>query len=106
MEKTPRITIKSTAQRWKYQYFTVHGDRWSSTVKGCAQKTHDDILKCKTLDQVDKVIGNSSWTHNMCSNCYETSRDIMLSTEVNGGEYQMLFCRSCLKKALKILGEN
>lgn len=101
METTPRITIKSVADRWKAQYRRPDG--WARTFTGSSKEIHDNILMSKTLDQVDKAIGNSSWTTNSCGECGVLSRNTMMSFDINGGEYGHNICRTCLAKALKEL---
>lgn len=57
----------------------------------------------KTEENIAEVIGNKSWTQLECSECGEDSNSVItMSVE----EYGMYLCKSCLRKALELLGEE
>lgn len=112
MRKTKPITsIMDVAERWKQQY-CIH-DSWSSVwpekgPKIPANIVYDDLVSLHMygstdLDNVDKIIGNNSWTHNTCNVCGTQSRADMIVFDINGGEYEHNVCSTCLQKSLNLL---
>lgn len=110
MDLTRKTTVNETAKRWKDQYFSfgVWSDVYSSPTRESAKVTYDALKQISDdndLDAVDVIIGNNTWTHDLCSNCSKQTRETMVCFDVNGGEYVNLLCKKCLKKALKTLKE-
>ena len=102
-----RAKIVEVAERWKRQYST--NGHWRELLVASARstvETHAKILACKTLDQVDLIIGNKSWTHNRCSSCSTQTRKKMANFDVNDGEYDYSICATCLRAALDELSEE
>ena len=75
----------------------------------CLRDDHPTVLSLKgaTEEQINEIIGNSSWTMNKCDSCYEDS-DILVSVGNPHGHdgYLNKFCRSCLEKSLSALIEE
>lgn len=99
---TKQYLIDSICPTWKQQY-CISG-KW---VYG-----HDKEVKYykllnlgdkKTEENIAEVIGNKSWTRLECSECGEDSNSVItMSVE----EYGMYLCKSCLRKALELLGDE
>jgi len=116
MKLTNKITILDVARRWKEQYFHGEFKGWAeiflrSNRNITADQVYLDLMVAQKaglgdLDFADKIIGNSSWTHNSCSHCGVSSREILVSFDVNGGEYSYELCEVCLRKSLDILMEG
>jgi hypothetical protein len=53
-------------------------------------------------DDVDRIIGNDSWTRNMCSCCHKHSERVV-SVDVTGGEYSTHICEKCVRKMSELL---
>ena len=102
MDRTSRITVKSVADHWKQQYCKQDG--WRTILSGYTKDIYDKILLCKTFDQVDKAIGNDTWTKAMCNECRVSTRKPMISFNISSGEYSHTIGRACLDKALKLIG--
>lgn len=97
--KTTTIsTIQEIADRWADQYYS-HGD-WRNVVNGSSQEIHESIITSKTLDDVDKAIGNKSWTTNHCSNCSKTTRKPMIVLDLHYSHDTNL-CNKCVKRMFK-----
>ncbi len=83
-----------TAQRWVNRY----GD-----------DKRDIYDKLKSLgarpraDEVDKIIGNGSWTRTVCDECKEVNLDLVEIGEPQDYESNTAnICKECLKKALDL----
>ena len=102
---------QKVSDRWKYQY--CRKDVWSTVMLtnhlGSAQTIYDQIVTIEQsrsknkLDKIDKVIGNTCWTHHSCSQCRTESRGPLIQFDVGGGEYAYNICIPCLHKALNLL---
>jgi hypothetical protein len=91
--------IKKVAERWKDQYFYID-EGWRLFLRqGNAENTYNSIIEAKTLDEVDTVIGNISWTHNSCHGCSTFTRKALI--KFDDGEYTKQYCKSCVKEMLK-----
>jgi hypothetical protein len=98
--KPTRVTrhdlAASALSRWKAQY--RRGDpAWAGHVRAALA----DLGKSPDPDEVDRVIGNGSWTDITCSNCAESVTEAVLMAGVANDEYgPSSFCAGCLSKAL------
>jgi len=54
-------------------------------------------------DQINKIIGNATWTSHFCYECGKTSRDAMVGFDINRGEYEYIICIDCLNYARELL---
>lgn len=92
------------ADRWKAQYSKGgKGKHWRSTASGCGGEVYDQLIALAEkpkADEVDKIIGNNSWTHFMCDGCYKQKpHGIMIGTQ----DREIHICDECslpLKEAL------
>lgn len=101
-------TIESIAERWKKQYYDKDVCNWGHfrhPIHGMtkADQVHSLLLSLdaygsKDMDNVDKTIGNKSWTTNQCSECGQQKREPMMAVDVNGGEYEHHMCWNCINK--------
>jgi len=85
--KTRHTLAKTTAERWEHQY---RGDRRETYNKLLALGSNPDP------DEVDKIIGNKSWTRCGCEVCF-TDADIV---GVASNYVHIWVCKSCLESAL------
>lgn len=102
---------QKVSERWKLQYNRKEG--WRTTYgKNGPQSTkliYEQILAIENsqvrnkLDKIDEVIGNKSWTHIYCSGCGTQTRENLVSSDVNGGEYSCQLCITCVRKMLTLL---
>lgn len=85
--------------RWRAQYYESGG--WYTY--------GDKELKYNTLvalgdnpspDDVNKVIGNNSWTNVICSECKESVDSVVELGEVGYDTEYVYACKDCLTKAL------
>ena len=102
-----RAKIKAVANSWQNVY-RRHGywDERCVSLGKTPSEIHAEILACNTLDEVDAVIGNKSWTHEICSACSTKTRDRLAVFDVNDGEYDYSICAACLRAALDELSEE
>ncbi len=102
-------TLESIAARWKKQYYDEDVCNWGHfrhSIHGLLKgdQVYQMLLSLDTygstdMDNVDKAIGNKSWTSNICSECSEWKREPMVAFDVNGGGYEHHLCWNCLNKA-------
>jgi hypothetical protein len=86
-----RQLIRSVAERWRRQYPDSRED---------VQAALDALdLSEATAEQIDKIIGNQSWTHLFCSSCCDyTNRGV-----TSFGYEQVNVCAACLKHAVEAI---
>lgn len=53
-------------------------------------------------DDVDRIIGNASWTHELCSCCATHRLEKWVVVDVTGGEYSTCICEQCAKKMAEL----
>ena len=93
---TRQTLARDAAGRWHGQYF--RNGAWRSPVLGDAQKIHErlmDLGLAPNPEDVDRVIGNDSWTRNMCSCCSKYAERVV-SVDVTSGEYSTHICEKCV----------
>lgn len=89
---------KGVAMRWAHQY-ARNGDQVLQS-----GKTSTEILKAlkalkrPTKQQVDKIIGNETWTSVLCSGC-----NTYVLEAVSFGEQAIYLCLSCLQSGVRAL---
>lgn len=55
-------------------------------------------------DDVDRIIGNSSWTRTECNECGRVNVDVVeIGQKPDYESYTANICKSCLSKALEII---
>lgn len=101
-------TIESIAERWKKQYYDKDVCNWGHfrhPIHGMtkADQVHSLLLSLDAygstdMNNVDKMIGNKSWTTNHCSECGQRKREPMMAFYINDGEYEHYFCWNCINK--------
>lgn len=94
-----------TKDRWKAQY--CKNGEWHAY--GCDKEVKYDTLVAlgdKPLpEDVNEVIGNSSWTNITCSECKESVDSAVELGEVGYDTEYVYACEGCLTKALKVVKE-
>lgn len=100
--------IKSVLKRYKQIYCT--NGNWRDCFFGIAKnhRKHYELLKkAATEDEIENIIGNTSWTRNECSEC---EKDVKILVRVGGKpNYESAtayLCFSCIEKALKLITDN
>lgn len=103
-------TIMDISERWKRQYFIPTTGGWRQIYininRQNSEEIYFDICQAKTLDEVDEAIGNTVWTRNHCSECMISSREPMVSMDINDGEYDHTLCSTCLDLAKATLNQE
>lgn len=98
---TRHTLAASAAARWAYQY------------KHPNHRNPDTVLKAEKLaalgmnpdpDEVDRIIGNTSWTTTKCDQCKATNMPVVEVGEERDYESDTaLLCLSCLNGAVAML---
>ena len=100
---TKKEKIKNVAKEWKKQY--CRGKNW---IYGEGKKEiYERLIKEKpqTEEEVIQIIGNNSWTENICEAC---ERDVEILVELSNflDEWDtnvFFICEDCLRKALALI---
>ena len=99
--------IVAVADRWQSRYRSNgYADERLLTNGRTLIEMHAEILACKTLDEVDDVMGSRKWTHNSCDVCGGYSRSKVATFSVDGLKYEYSICAACLRAALDELNAD
>lgn len=93
--------IKNVPNKWYefYKNWKDYGDKWDKKpITEALLALGNDPKK----EDIDRIIGNDSWTTLKCDSCRENT-DMVISFEINGGEYRHDLCRECLSNGYKLL---
>ncbi len=94
----PLADAASVAQRWKRQMANTPGNA-ALTAQLLA------LPPDAPLDDVDRIIGNKSWTRTMCTRCRTDSREVVEVGEPPDYESAtVILCRECAAKTARDLG--
>lgn len=97
---TKRSIISAVADKYRAQFLGVkmYEERTAYDLK----RLNDLELETCTEDDIKKIIGNSSWTTNYCSECRGDFEKTVSIGRYDYGESIML-CEACIEKALKLI---
>ena len=85
--------------RWKTQYF-VNGIWKYDDNKRIVYERLDGLDNNPLPEQVNEVIGNTSWTRLECSEC---NKEVDLVVVFQDSESDSYICKKCLNKALRLI---
>jgi hypothetical protein len=107
---TQRDLIAGVAAAWERQYYHRGGSgcdaQWSWTMNGDSATIYRQLAALDpataTLEQVERIVGNRSWTRLDCDGC---EAEVTEAVEVadNDGDWSTTLCRACLTAALALL---
>lgn len=89
------VYLKDIGERYKAQYpknYLLADGKMSDDI-------YKKILTAKTLKQVDKIIGNDTWTSLRCHECGTKHTKI---AAIDAWEETIYLCKKCLVKAAKL----
>lgn len=109
---TRKLLAKRAANRWYMQY--CNRGVWDSRMLERSKETKEDIYnKLLSLgddpnpDDIDKVIGNHSWTWVYCNECDERVEGVVqLGEEPDYESNTANVCFGCLNKASMLVNEH
>ena len=95
---TKQHLVNIVDERWKKQYYL--NSSWDYYGDDKVEKYEDlvNLGKNKNLEDVDKIIGNSSWTRLICNHC---NKDVDAVFIFGKSEYSCYVCEDCVKVATK-----
>lgn len=104
---TRQILASEAAERWRYQY-SEGKFGWKSTgMPVQPMDIHRSLVALgptPTPEQVNAVIGNSSWTRLTCNQCAkEVDSVIVVGQEQHCESYTAHLCPECLEQARKLV---
>lgn len=68
---TREMLGKTAAKRWKRQYASAEKDLWLRAANRDSGEIYNLLMATTDPDEVDRIIGNDSWTHGLCRECGE-----------------------------------
>lgn len=96
---TKQHLVNTVDERWKKQYY--RGGSW----KYCADEKYEQLVSLgnnKNSEDVDKIIGNSSWKMLVCHNC---NKDVDAVFIFGTGYDSLYVCEDCVKIATQQFNE-
>ena len=99
---TKQHLVNTVDERWENQY--CRDDSWSYYGDDKVEKYEDlvNLGKIKNTEDVDKIIGNSSWTRLICNHC---NKDVDAVCIIGADEISFYVCEDCVKVATKQFNE-
>jgi hypothetical protein len=103
---TAKSQAAEAAERWKKNYFNQRTGLWSSTISGPAKVVYDALIALGPHPEpadVNRVIGNDSWTDNRCNECGLSGRSVVqLGDEPDYDSSTVWVCEECLAAAAAV----
>lgn len=96
---TKQHLVNTVDERWKKQYY--RGGSWQY----CTDEKYEQLAnlgKNKNPEDVDKIIGNSSWTRLICNNC---NKDVDAVFVFGIVEESCYVCENCVSIAVQQFNE-
>lgn len=98
--------VAGVPARWKEQYFD-RNRAWSQTHSGNSEDIYNALIACNhlTADDVNRIIGNNSWTGESCDDCGKDGEEIMIQVgqEPDYESSTASLCRECVAKAALLI---
>lgn len=94
---TKKDKIKGVFQKWanSYRYWKYDDNK---------QKIGERLRGVTDEKEITKIIGNDSWTSNVCNECHNDCNVIIqLGEEPDYESATVHICSGCLEKALKLV---
>lgn len=95
---TKQHLLNTVDDRWKKQYYL--NSSWDYYGEDKAEKYEElvNLGKNKNPEDVDKIIGNSSWTRLICHNC---NKDVDAVFTFDTDEESLYVCEACVNIAFE-----
>jgi len=100
------VLIRDVANSWKRQYCPDGEWNYGPDKQEIYVKL---VEKGENISEQDiiNIIGNSSWTRNICDNCCKDAQVVVeLGEEPDYESSTASVCEECLTKALNLLGDG
>lgn len=103
---TPQSLAATAADRWKANYF--RGGEWGEVCLGDSREIYEALAalgESPDPDDVDRIIGNHSWTRRNCNECgsYERQPVVEVGQEPDYESSTAWLCFECLTRAFAII---
>ncbi len=99
---TQRNMIRGVVKRWDEQY---PEKSWKGTDK---EQIHIQLqqldLEIATADEVNKIIGNTSWTEEACDECGKAVDKVIVFGQEEYGSSSIYLCFRCIEKGARMMG--
>ncbi len=103
---TERDLIRTVADRWAEQYETGYYAKDAEKQAILRSLRYLDKETC-SADDVNKIIGNKSWTRMHCSECSKTTNwAIQVGEPPDYESATATLCRACFDKAVKLVNDH
>ena len=99
---TKQHLVNTVDDRWKKQYYL--NSSWNYYGEDKFEKYEDlvNLGKIKNTEDVDKIIGNSSWTRLICNHC---SKDVDAVFIFGTNEESSYVCEDCVNISIEQFNE-
>jgi hypothetical protein len=109
--RTLRDEIRSVPDRWREQYYVRHGRSWSDTLSGSSKSVWKRLkaldLETASPEDVEKIIGNRSWTTLECDQCGREVDAVVEVGQSQGRDSRTAdICADCIRKAADLFGSE
>ena len=92
-----RLKIRTIAKRWNDNYKNLY-ERMPDKLEILKALEKLDTEKC-TAEDIEKIIGNKTWTHFLCMTCEEYQhRGVLINDDY--------ICFNCIKDALDLFNKD
>ena len=100
---TKQHLVNTVDERWKNQYYI--NSSWERYGEDKVEKYKQLVKlgKNKNSEDVDKIIGNSSWTRLICNNCNNDVKAVFVFGTDNDSSCYV--CEDCVKVAAQQFNE-
>ena len=99
---TKQHLVNTVDDRWKNQYYI--NSSWDYYGEDKIEKYEQlvNLGKNKNPEDVNKIIGNSSWTRLICNHC---SKDVDAVVVFSTGEESLYVCEDCVNISVRQFNE-
>lgn len=104
---TRQSLANNVAEHWKKVY--LYENEWSFIAIGSSEEIYNKLValpKPVDPDEVDRIIGNPSWTGVTCDNCGKTASVVTVGQEPDYDSSTANVCQECLRNALAKFDER
>ena len=95
---TKQHLVNTVDERWKKQYYLNSSWGYYGEYKVEKYKDLVNLGSNKNLEDVDKIIGNSSWTRLICNHC---NKDVSAVFIFGTSEDSLYICEDCANIAVE-----
>ena len=96
-----QANARGVAERWRRQYQRPK-DGWTNAISGSSKAIYEALVALgddPPVLEVNKIIGNKSWTCFTCSVC---TNHVTVAATADIGDEELTLCRSCVAEIARL----